>query len=62
MNIQEEMSGATGMQQWNKGPRPRKVTMSRKYKGIQQQDRQTDFWTGDCEVSSWDFHQVAESE
>lgn len=37
------------------------VAISRKQKGIQP-DRQTDFRTGDHEVSSWYFHQVRESE
>jgi hypothetical protein len=60
MNVWEEMSGATGMQQWHKGPKPKRVAMCRKQEVIQQ-GSQADFQTRGCEASSWDFHQVTES-
>jgi hypothetical protein len=61
MDVREETSAEIGMQQCHKGPIPGTAATSRKQEGIQQ-DCQEDFWTGDHEVSSWDFQQVAKSE
>jgi hypothetical protein len=44
MNDQEEMLGATGMQQQHKGLRPKRAATARKQEGIQQ-DHQADFQT-----------------
>jgi hypothetical protein len=61
MNIREETSDATRIQQRHKGLRPNRAAVSRKQEGIQQ-DHQADFWTEGHEVSTRDFHRVTGSE
>jgi hypothetical protein len=55
MDNREEMSGATGMQQWNKRRRSKMTAMSKKQKGIKQ-DYQVEFWTGSHKANNLVFH------
>jgi hypothetical protein len=57
MDVPEDTSGATGMQQRHKGPRPERAATSRKQEGIQQ-DPRTNHQAGDREAHRWIFREA----
>lgn len=59
MDIWEEASSETRLQDWDKELKPETVATVMKHEDIQR-NLQGDFWTGVCEVSSRDVQQVAE--
>jgi hypothetical protein len=55
------MSGESGRQQWNKGPRPKEAAAYRKRKDIQW-DLQADFWAGDHKGNGRIFCQTSKNQ
>jgi hypothetical protein len=55
MDNQEDMLGATGMQQWHKEPRPKRAITSGKQENTQQ-NLQADHRAGDRKANGLDFH------